>query len=159
MARLNLAIPLRWSDFDAYAHVNNAEMLRLLEEARIQAFWRPDAGSEVVSAATAVIDSRPGGEFITVIARQEIEYLASIPYMRAPIDIEMWIGKIGGASLEICYEIFSPVGVSPRKLFTRAATTLVLVTTATGAPQRISDELREAWAPYVEEPVKFTKRG
>ncbi|MDQ1606080.1 MAG: acyl-CoA thioester hydrolase, partial [Microbacteriaceae bacterium] len=72
---------------------------------------------------------------------------------------EMWIGKIGGASLEICYEIYSPVGVSPRKLFTRAATTLVLVTTATGAPQRISDELREAWAPYVEEPVKFTKRG
>jgi acyl-CoA thioester hydrolase len=159
MARLNLAIPLRWSDFDAYAHVNNAEMLRLLEEARIQAFWRPDAGSDVVSAATAVIDSRPGGEFITVIARQEIEYLASIPYMRAPIDIEMWIGKIGGASLEICYEIFSPVGVTPRTLFTRAATTLVMVKVETGSPQRISDELREAWAPYVEEPVKFTKRG
>ena len=32
--RLHVAIPLRWSDFDAYAHVNNAEMLRLLEEGR-----------------------------------------------------------------------------------------------------------------------------
>ena len=155
--RLHVDIPLRWSDFDAYAHVNNAEMLRLLEEARIQAFWRPDAGGE--ASETAVMDARPGAETIALIARQEIEYLAPIPYMRAPIDIEMWIGRIGGASLEICYELYSPVGVSPRVLFTRAATTLVMVTTATGRPQRITDELREVWAPYVEEPVSFTKRG
>src|SRR6185312_17532611 len=79
MTRLNLAIPLRWSDFDAYAHVNNAEMLRLLEEARIQAFWRPDEGGSGV--ATAVLDSRPGAEMISLIARQEIEYLLPIPYM------------------------------------------------------------------------------
>jgi acyl-CoA thioester hydrolase len=157
VTRLNLAIPLRWSDFDAYAHVNNAEMFRVLEEARIQAFWRPDDG--VAGSATAVLDSRPGAESITLIARQEIEYLAPIPYMRAAIDIEMWIGRIGGASLEICYELFSPVGVTPRVLFTRAATTLVMVKASTGTPQRISDELRRIWERYVEDPVAFTKRG
>jgi len=156
--RLHIQIPLRWSDFDAYAHVNNAEMLRLLEEARIQAFWRPDEGVEAVSDI-AILDARPGAEMISLIARQEIEYLAPIPYMRAPIDIEMWIGRIGGASLEICYELFSPEGVTPRVLFTKAATTLVMVTAATGRPQRITDELRTVWAPYVEEPVSFTKRG
>ena len=156
--RLHIQIPLRWSDFDAYAHVNNAEMLRLLEEARIQAFWRPDEGVEPVSNI-AILDARPGAETISLIARQEIEYLAPIPYMRAPIDIEMWIGRIGGASLEICYELFSPEGVAPRVLFTKAATTLVMVTAATGRPQRISDELRTVWEPYVEEPVSFTKRG
>jgi len=158
MTRLHVPIPLRWSDFDAYAHVNNAEMLRLLEEARIQAFWRPDEGSDG-GAVTAVLDARPGAETISLIARQEIEYLAPIPYMRAPIDIEMWIGRIGGASLEICYELFSPVGVTPRVLFTRAATTLVMVTAATGKPHRIGDELRALWQPYVEPPVQFTKRG
>lgn len=158
MTRLHVAIPLRWSDFDAYAHVNNAEMLRILEEARIQAFWRPDEGS-APGAATAILDARPGAETISLIARQEIEYLAPIPYMRAPIDIEMWIGRMGGASLEVCYEMFSPVGVTPRLLFTKAATTLVMVTAATATPQRISDSLREVWAPYVEEPVVFTKRG
>jgi len=158
MTRLHVPIPLRWSDFDAYAHVNNAEMLRLLEEARIQAFWRPDEGSDG-GAVTAVLDARPGAETISLIARQEIEYLAPIPYMRAPIDIEMWIGRIGGASLEICYELFSPVGVTPRVLFTRAATTLVMVAAATGKPQRIGDELRALWQPYVEPPVQFTKRG
>src|SRR5690606_37772479 len=74
IVRLHVAIPLRWSDFDAYAHVNNAEMFRLLEEARIQAFWPPDAGSDFGSAdvpATAVLDGRPGAETMTLIARQE----------------------------------------------------------------------------------------
>ncbi|HWM34248.1 MAG TPA: thioesterase family protein [Pseudolysinimonas sp.] len=156
--RLHVGIPLRWSDFDAYAHVNNAEMLRLLEEARIQAFWRPDEpGADAVE--TAVLDARPGAEVISLIARQEIEYLAPIPYMRTPLDIELWIGRIGGASLEVCYEIFSPVGVEPRVLFTRAATTIVMVTAATGRPHRIGDELRELWAPYVESPVVFSKRA
>ena len=156
--RLHIALPLRWSDFDAYAHVNNAEMLRLLEEARIQAFWRPDDGSADASA-TALLDARPGADTISLIARQEIEYVAPIPYMRAPIDIELWIGRIGGASAEVCYELYSPAGVVPRVLFTRAATTLVMVTAATGRPRRIADELRAAWAPYVEDPVSFTKRG
>ena len=157
MTRIQVPIRLRWSDFDAYAHVNNAEMLRLLEEARIQAFWRPDEGQE--GSPTAVIDARPGAEMISLIARQEVEYVAPIPYMRAPIDIEMWVGRIGGASLEICYELYSPEGVTPRVLFTRAATTLVMVTAATGRPQRIPDELRSVWEPYLEEPVAFSKRG
>ena len=158
MTRLHIPVPLRWSDFDAYAHVNNAEMLRILEEARIQAFWRPDDGG-VPGTSTAILDARPGAETISLIARQEIEYLAPIPYMRAPIDIELWIGRIGGASLEVCYELYSPEGVEPRVLFTKAATTIVMVRADTGRPQRISDEQREAWAPYVEEPVSFTKRG
>lgn len=158
MTRLHVPIPLRWSDFDAYAHVNNAELLRLLEEARIQAFWRPDEGS-LQTTATAVLDARPGAETITLIARQEIEYVAPIPYMRDPIDIELWIGRIGGASFEVCYELYSPVGVTPRLLYSRAVSTLVMVDSASGAPQRISKELRDIWTPYVEESVQFTKRG
>ena len=158
MTRLTLQIPLRWSDFDAYAHVNNAEMLRLLEEARIQAFWRPDAGS-APGHPTAILDARPGAVTIALIARQEVEYLAPIPYMRAPLDIEMWVGRMGGASLEVCYEVYSPEGVEPRTLFTRAATTLVIVTAATGKPQRVPEDLRAAWSNYIEEPVVFAKRG
>lgn len=157
MTRLHVPIALRWSDFDAYAHVNNAEMLRLLEEARIQAFWRPDDGAS--GHPTAVLDARPGAETISLIARQEIEYLRPIPYMRSPIDIELWVGHVGGASLLICYELYSPEGVEPRALYTKAATTLVMVDAATGSPKRITDDLREVLAPYVEAPVEFTKRG
>jgi len=156
VTRLNISIPLRWSDFDAYAHVNNAEMFRLLEEARIQAFWINDDGSG--SSSMAILDARPGAKVVALIARQEIEYLLPIPYMRQPLDVELWIGRLGGASLEISYEVYSPEGQEPRLLYTRAATTLVMVELATGKPQRMTDEQREAWAPYVEAPVAFAKR-
>jgi acyl-CoA thioester hydrolase len=160
MTRIQVPIRLRWSDFDAYAHVNNAEMLRLLEEARIEAFWRPDAGSDPDAArTTAVLDARPGASTITLIARQEVEYLVPIPYLRSPIEVELWIGHLGGASLQVCYEVFSPSGIEPRVLYTIASTTLVMVDAASGRPARISDELRELFAPYVEEPVRFSKRG
>jgi acyl-CoA thioester hydrolase len=155
--RLNVPISLRWSDFDAYAHVNNAEMFRLLEEARIQAFWINDDGSG--DSAMAILDARPGAKVVALIARQEIEYLLPIPYMRQPLDVELWIGRLGGASLEISYEVYSPVGMTPRLLYTRAATTLVMVELATGKPQRMTDEQREVWGPYVEAPVAFTKRA
>jgi acyl-CoA thioester hydrolase len=78
--------------------------------------------------------------------------------MRAPLDIEMWAGAVGGASIDVCYEIFSPVGVEPRVLYTRAATTVVMVSAATNSPTRVPAELRDAWKPYIEEPVAFGKR-
>ena len=106
----------------------------------------------------AILDARPGAKVVALIARQEIEYLLPIPYMRQPLDVELWIGRLGGASLEISYEVYSPEGQEPRLLYTRAATTLVMVELATGKPQRMTDEQREAWAPYVEAPVAFAKR-
>lgn len=155
--RLNVPIPLRWSDFDAYAHVNNAEMFRLLEEARISSFWVNDDGTSGVQ--TAILDARPGAAAVALVARQEIEYVAPIPYQRQPINIELWIGRLGGASLEICYELYSPDGVDPRILYAKAATTLVMVELATNRPVRITDEQRAAWEPYIEAPVAFTKRA
>jgi acyl-CoA thioester hydrolase len=157
--RLHVPTPLRWSDLDAYGHVNNARMLGLLEEARIQAFWVSDDTDErAVGASTAVIDASEDRTTNTLIARQEVEYLAPIPYHRQPLDIELWIGRMGGASLEVCYEVWSPEGLDPRLCYTRASTTIVLVDVATGRPRRISDHERAAWSPYVEEPVAF-RRG
>ncbi|MGV8877054.1 MAG: acyl-CoA thioesterase [Rhodoglobus sp.] len=153
--RLHVPLPLRWSDVDAYQHVNNAEVFRLLEEARIHAFW-PAAGAD--APLTAVLDGRPGGSTMTLIARQEIEYLLPIPYLREPIDIELWIGRVGGASLEVCYEIHTPIGVTTRQLYVRAATTLVLVDAASSRPQRISAEQRDVFASYLEPPLEFVKR-
>ena len=78
--------------------------------------------------------------------------------MRAPLDIEMWAGAIGGASIDVCYEVFSPIGVEPRVLYTRAATTVVMVSAETNNPTRVPAELRDAWKPYIEAPVEFGKR-
>jgi acyl-CoA thioester hydrolase len=157
--RLHVPIRLRWSDLDAYAHVNNAEMLRLLEEARIQAFWTNDEpGRAEAGQSTAVLDGRPGAETLALIARLEIEYLAPIPYLRQPIDIQLWIGKLGGASLDVCYEVWSPVGVAPARLFARATTTIVMVDAVSERPRKINDMERAAWTPYLEPPLSFTRK-
>jgi len=157
--RLHVPTPLRWSDLDAYGHVNNARMLSLLEEARIQAFWvSGDTSEHAVGASTAVLDATPGADTITLIARQEVEYLAPIPYQRQPVDIELWIGHMGGASLDVCYEVYSPVGLHPRVLYTRAVTTIVIVDGATDRPRRISQRERAAWEPYLGDPIAFRRR-
>ena len=158
--RLHVPTPLRWSDLDAYGHVNNARMLSLLEEARIQAFWVNDDGTaeHAVGASTAVLDASPGAATLTLIARQEVEYLAPIPYQRLPLDIELWIGHMGGASLDVCYEVYSPPGTDPRTLYTRAVTTIVLVDAASERPRRITADERAAWEPYLGESLEFRRR-
>jgi acyl-CoA thioester hydrolase len=151
MTRLHVAIPVRWSDLDAHGHVNNARMFTLLEEARIAAFW----GGGPASPPTAVLETGAGAEVLTLIAAQQIEYRAPIPYHREPLDVELWMGRLGGASLQVCYEVFSPVGHEPRTLYVRAATTIVLVDRDSGAPRRLPDEARAAWEPFVDEPLTF----
>jgi acyl-CoA thioester hydrolase len=174
--RLNVPIRLRWSDLDAYGHVNNVEMLRLLEEARIIALWSSDEptdgpadglsnqptgdvdSGEAISGSTAVLDGRPGADTLSLIARQEIEYLTPIPYTRQPLDVQLWVGRIGGASLELCYEVWSPAGAEPATLYARAATTLVLADAETGRPRRINERERAAWSPYTEPAIQFHRR-
>jgi len=187
---------------DAYAHVNNVEMFRLLEEARIEAFWaRPaasgaaaadggtpaaggaadggapaagrgtpaasgGAGDSVAGGAvraegwpTAVLEAGPGAQVATLVARQEIEYLRPLSYRRTPVVVEMWLGNLGGASLEVCYEVRDGSPDEPgSEVYARASTTLVLVDAETGRPRRIAARERAAWEPYVEEPVTFRRR-
>lgn len=223
MARLRVPVALRWSDMDAYAHVNNVEMLRLLEEARIEAFWAhpspvtsvavpgsavpgpTEAGPAVPGTAdaagttaagtglaeaptaagspspgdartpwpTAVLDAGPGAQTSTLVARQEIEYLRPLGYRREPVVVEMWIGHLGGASLDVCYEVHGgdladgaagSAGADEAAAptpgpFARAVTTLVLVDAASGSPRRIAPAERDVWLPYVEEPPRFRRRG
>ncbi len=157
--RLHVPIPLRWGDLDALGHVNNTSMLKLLEEARLRAFWRPEDGSE--AAPTAVFDMsvlEGGSARATLIARQEIEYLRPVPYGQRPLDVELWIGRIGGSSVEVCYEVFSPEGEEPRVLYARASAVVVLVDTVTGTPTRWGAAEREAWTPFVGEPIVYARR-
>lgn len=183
--RIHVPMELRWSDIDAYSHVNNVAMLRLLEEARIRAFWSTggagtggDAGTDADAGADAgagddagagagdeapvgpaVLDGRPGSATLSFIAQQQAQYLRPITYQREPLDIELWIGRIGGSSVQVCYEVYSPAGTVPRTLFTRAESTLVLADAATSAPRRISEAERAAWQPYVEDPIDLGRRS
>ena len=156
--RLHIPIHLRWGDLDAFNHVNNTSMLKLLEEARVRAFWVPAPGE--AAPPTAVLDSSIFSGVLTLIARQEIEYLAPVPYQRHPLDVQMWFGKMGGSSIEVCYEVYSPAETADlqRVLYARATTVIVKVDAATGRPLRLTAEERQAWAPFVGEPIVYAHR-
>jgi acyl-CoA thioester hydrolase len=147
MTRMHVPVRTRWNDLDAYGHVNNAAMLVLLEEARVQAFW----GAEIVDSITEPTT-------LWLVARQEVEYLAPVPYQSQPLDVQVWIGRLGGASLEICYEVCSPLEAEPFVQYSRAASTIVLVDPGTQRPRKITDEERAAWSAWLDEPVAFTRR-
>jgi acyl-CoA thioester hydrolase len=105
-----------------------------------------------------VLDAGPGAQISTLVARQEIEYVRPLGYRRTPIVVEMWLGHLGGASLDVCYEVRDAPSASGGEVFARAITMLVLVDATTGAPQRIGPEHRAAWEPYLEEPVALRRR-
>ena len=162
--RLHVPVPVRWEDLDAYEHVNNVAMLRILEEARISAFWRHPGATPAELVPTAVLDSGPEATSHTVVARQEIEYLRPLTYTRVPVQVQLWLGAIGGASIDVCYEVFD--GPSARAdddesapgPYVRALTTVVVVDAVTGNPKRLAQAERDAWTPYVGPPPAFRRR-
>ncbi len=163
MTRLHVPVTLRWSDLDAYGHVNNVEMFRILEDARITAFWHhPDANGD--EWPTAILRTGPGAPSYTVIARQTIEYLRPLGFTRTPVRVELWIGGMGGASIDVCYEVHDGAPTFPRTgpstggaPYARAETTVVVVDAETGRPCRIGAAERAAWEPFREPPVAFRR--
>ena len=131
-------------------------MLKLLEEARVRAFWEPLPGEEAPS--TAVLTPGIDTGLLTLIARQEIEYLLPVPYQRRPLDVQMWCGHVGGSSLEVCYEVWSPRDDEEQVMYAKSTAVIVLVDAATGKPIRLTDAMRDAWMPFLGEPIAYKHR-
>lgn len=152
MQRLSIPVQLRWSDLDAFNHINNVQVARIMEEARVRALWASDTPDRL---PTAIIDAGAEASTWTLIAKQEIEYHAPMPYFLEPIVVETWFSDLGGASLEICYEIFSP---DRGTKYCSGKTVLVLVDRLSQKPRRISAEERAVWQPYLGETVDFRRK-
>jgi acyl-CoA thioester hydrolase len=147
--RVHIPIPLRWGDLDAYNHVNNVAVMRILEEARVRALWKPEQGEAL---PTAVLTATAGSDTNTLIAGHTVEYVAAIEYAREPLEVQLWISAVGGASADIAYEVYAG-----EKLVVRAESTMVFVDAASGRPRRIADSERAAWEPYFEAPITFKR--
>ncbi|HEY0534914.1 MAG TPA: thioesterase family protein [Actinoplanes sp.] len=124
-------VPVRWSDMDAYGHVNNARFLTLYEEARVAMFF--------VGARKHGLGSFEEG---IVIARHEIDYLRPVNYSE-PVRVEIWISELRAASFTVSYELFD-AGV----LASRAKSICVPYNLAEGHPRRLNQAERDFLAPY-----------
>jgi acyl-CoA thioester hydrolase len=94
---------LRWSDMDAYGHVNNSRFLTLYEEARVALFF--------VGARRLGLTSFEDG---IVIARHEVDYLRPVDYGIGPdgqprppqVRIELWVEDVRASRFSVVYELF-----------------------------------------------------
>lgn len=139
MARHIYPCPLRWSDMDAFGHVNNVVFLRYLEEARIDFMF--------TQAAAAGAGEFAGG---SVVARHEIDYKRPLVHRPEPVTIETWVTKIGGASLTVSYEIKDTAEDGTETVYVRASTVVVPYDLAAGRPRRISPVEREFLSRFMD---------
>jgi acyl-CoA thioester hydrolase len=149
MPRTRVLTPLRWSDMDAYGHVNNVQFLRLLEDARVVAFAAAgsDEGGSVVETGL-------------LVARSEIEYLEPLVYRTAPVAIDLWLTGLAGASFDLGYEVLDEQGddgLRPR-VYARAETTLVLFDRVNERPRRMTPSERDRLEVWRDEPVHWRHR-
>jgi acyl-CoA thioester hydrolase len=124
---------LRWSDLDAYGHVNNARFLTLYEEARVALMF-------VAARKAGVLSFEQG----IVISRHEVDYLRTVDY-GDPVRIELWIEEIRPSRFTVGYELFDDDEVA-----SRARTVCVPFDLATGRPRRLSAAEQEFLAPWQE---------
>ncbi|MFG2225230.1 acyl-CoA thioesterase [Streptomyces sp. NPDC048644] len=133
--RHHYSCPLRWSDMDAFGHVNNAVFVRYLEEARIDFMARLAPGGGSVSFT--------GG---SVVARHEIDYVRPLVHRHAPVTVELWVTKISAASMTVGYEV-----KDEDTLYLRATTVVVPYDFAEERPRRLSAEEKAYLKEYLDD--------
>lgn len=125
MSRYVTQVRVRWSDLDAFGHVNNARTVTLLEEARVDWLFT-DATRHGVDRITEGI----------VVAHLDIDYRRPIG-MKVPVTVSMGLTKLGTASFTIDY-VLSQAGATAAT----ASTVLVPVDPTTFRPRRLDDRER-----------------
>ena len=155
MARVHVDIELRWGDQDAYGHINNVAFARYLEESRVRVFWLGSARERTGMERHFRGDDPAGPKML--VASQQIEFLRVLEYSESPLVVEMWIGKLGGSSLEVHYELVDSTQAE-RAVVARAITTVVIVDGLTLRPVRLSEAGRASVEPWRDEPLPLGRR-
>ncbi len=137
MARFTARVAMRWSDMDAYGHVNNVQFLTYLEEARVEMFHAvPLSGVDQVASGI-------------LVASHEIRYRKPLLHRNAPVPIDVWVTRIGAASFDLAYEVHDDAA---GPVYATAASTMVPYDFAAERPRRLTPEEREWLAGYLEPP-------
>jgi acyl-CoA thioester hydrolase len=117
---------MRWSDMDAFQHVNNVVFLTYLEEARVDMLFT--LGEQMGLSAL-----REG----VVVARHEIDYRRPLVYHPKGVDIDVWVSEIGVGKFVMSYRLYDETTT-----FAEAKSVMVPFDVAAGRPRRVSPEER-----------------
>jgi acyl-CoA thioester hydrolase len=140
-------VSLRWSDMDAYAHINNVQFLRLLEDARVIAF------RDWFDQDRSLLDEG------VLVSRHEIEYRRPLGFRHEPVQIRTWVSRIGGAGFDVAYIVTDPDGLGDGEtVYAVAETELALYDFTTSSPRRMRPSERESLQRQLGEDAPFRRR-
>lgn len=83
---------VRWSDVDAYGHVNNVRYFEYVQEARIRFMH-------------SVAEDSLAGDSTWVVARQDVEYKRPMLFRSEPYEITTRVTRVGRSSYELQADI------------------------------------------------------
>lgn len=122
------SVEVRWSDLDAFNHVNNATYLTYLEEARLQ--W---------------LKHVPGPWFdeqsMPVLAASEVNYRQSIAWP-ARLHVELHCARLGNSSMTIAHRIVDADDAN--RLYSDGQVVLVWMNPASGKSVPLPDAIRSS---------------
>jgi len=137
VARFTARVAMRWSDMDAYGHVNNVQFLTYVEEARVEMFQ---------AVPLSGVDQRTAG---ILVASSEIRYVKPLLHRHAPVPIDVWVTRVGAAFFALAYEVHDDDG----PVYARAASVMVPYDFVNERPRRLSAQEKQWLAQYLEPPL------
>lgn len=121
------SIDLRFSDFDAYGHVNNAAYFTFMETARVKLF-REDL-RELGARGIKI-----------VVGTASCEYLFPITMDGSgQVTVSVWISRLGNSSFDMEYLIHDGAG----KTFATAKTTMICYDSVNKVSIAVPERIRE----------------
>ena len=120
-------VAIRWSDMDAYGHVNHARTVTLLEEARASLLFQ-EAGRRGLGGMADGM----------VVARVVVDYHAPVVYSTGPLQVTMSVRDLRAASFVIDYTAHAGTEAS----VATAETLMVPYDVVAGRPRRLNDSER-----------------
>jgi len=133
--RHTVAVPMRWSDMDAYGHVNNVVFLGYFEMARVDLFFE-----------RATLEERSGLRRGTVVAEHQIRYKRPVVYSAQPLEVQIWVSGVRAAAFSCHYEVFDH-----GQLAVTGSTLLVPYDFSIARPRRLTEEEKEFLQRWTDE--------
>lgn len=132
---------VRWSDQDAYGHVNNMRYFDYIQEARI---------AMMMDATRTSLQHMVGPEsnYVWFVVRQDVEYLRQMKHRSAPYRARTALARVGTTSATFAADITDP---QDSTVIARA-TTVQVCADASGVPVPIPTELIDPIRPWVAVP-------
>ena len=129
LKKFQCQIEVRFADIDAYGHVNNAKYFTYLETARTKIFMEN------------FVDFMNEG-ILFIVVRAECDFKKPIR-LNDPVQVSMWMSKVGKTSFEMDYLIETPDG----KLYATAKTVMVAYDQAKSQPTALPEKFIEMVSP------------